>query len=113
MNFLTLSPWSLMPRVNRIPSVSTVTRSLRQKAHEASWVPRATAFGAFSPTVQVENLRAEKSNAPVRTAMHPIRMMTAPIHTASQSSFFQRFEILLLMGYYYSSLRAPSLMTTS
>jgi hypothetical protein len=41
----------------------------------------------------VENLAALKSNEPVNTATPATAIMMKPIHTASQSSFFHKFDI--------------------
>ena len=96
MNLLTFSPWHLTPMEKSTHRVTKVTSSLRQKTQEPICCPRGTALvAAFSPRLQVLNLSAEKSNAPVRTATHPIAMMMNPIQHASQSSFFQRSDQLV------------------
>ena len=96
------------PAENRIPRVRTVTRALPQKAPLASCFPRGTAFDAASPTVHVENLRALKSNALLRTAKMATAITMNPIQIASQSSFFQRSEVaclvLIFQVYYTFSL---------
>ena len=90
-----LPPCSLTPRVKRTPRVTKVTRSFLQKAREASCSPNGTTFAAaasdrFSPSVQVANLIAEKSNALVSTAKQAMMMTIAPIQIACQSSFAQK-----------------------
>ena len=59
------------------------------KNFQVNWSPRLAAFAAFSPSVQVLNFNAEKSNQPVRTATTPTRMTMNPIQQAIQSSDFQ------------------------
>ena len=71
----------------------TVSASLPRN-FQVNWLQRLEAVAAFSPRVQVPNLRAEKSNQPVRTATAPMRMMMKPIQQAIQSSDFQ-FSFIL------------------
>ena len=96
--FLTFSPRSFAPAAKSMPRTTKVLSSLSQKAPLASWAPREAFSGAaFSPKAQVENLRAEKSKAPVSTATLAIAMTINPSHTASQSSVFQSFDQLILV----------------
>ena len=98
MNLLSFSPCSLMPMPNKTPVTRKVRNNLIQKVPLPNCEASDFFASTFSHQCHVPNFKAEKSNQPAKTDTQAIAMTMNPIHTANQSSFFNKSDFAIILN---------------